>query len=143
MLLRKYNENVQQFLLLCTWHALKTKKCNSTTVQVSVGNISDCLYFSLNPWINIHYNQVNSLILGQYKTVDSKNTCKSRLFPGSHTFWYMLGLNVQNSRMIWVIGKSKNIKNSIWPKQIMLPVVLRYQSKKALKRITSSLGPET
>lgn len=68
LLFRKDTENVKRFLSLCTTgHELKMKKCSSTTVQVSVGNISDWLDFSLNPWINIHYNQVNSLILSQYK----------------------------------------------------------------------------
>lgn len=65
---RKDTDCVQQFLLLCTTgHELKTKECNSTTVQVSAGNISDWLDFSLNSWINIHCNQLNSLILSQYK----------------------------------------------------------------------------
>jgi len=45
----------------------KAKKNNSTTVEVSVGNILEQLDFSLSPQINTHYSQMNSHILNQYK----------------------------------------------------------------------------
>ena len=89
LLFRKDTEIVQQFLLLCTTgHELKTKKHNLITVQVSVGNISDWLDFSLHPWINIHYNQVNSLILGQYKIllIQEKYLEVQTFFSGSLMF---------------------------------------------------------
>lgn len=117
LLFRKDTECVQQFLLLCTTgHELKTKECNSTTVQVSAGNISEWLGFSLSSWINIHYNQVNSLILSQYKIllIQEKYLKVQTVFSDSLMFQYMSGLKVQYSWGIWVIRKAENSENSIW-----------------------------
>lgn len=90
LLFRKYIKSVQHFLLLCiTAHKFKIKKCNSTTVQVRVGNISYRLYFSLNPWINIHCNQVNGLIVCQHMidSIDSRIIVQS---PDFFRFSYIL-----------------------------------------------------